>query len=118
MLGMAIRKWWVRLTRESPMDAIVDSAPPGHKWDCAAMECCAPARATGARNIRRAPKCDASIRCYCSFGLSLRDWKVRPIPHLSGAQPNEHPQECPTHVHPSTGNGSRRHRVQVDLRGG
>jgi len=58
--------------------------------------------------------CEASIRCYCSFGLSLRDWEVRPIPHLSGAQPNEHPQECPTHTRPSTGNGSRRGRPQID----
>ena len=33
--------------------------------------------------------CDVAIGCSCSFGLSLRDWKVRPIPHLSGAQPNE-----------------------------
>src|SRR5467141_1240750 len=32
MLGMAIRKWWVKLTRESPMDAIVNSALPRHKW--------------------------------------------------------------------------------------
>jgi hypothetical protein len=55
--------------------------------------------------------CDASIGCYCSFGLSLRDWEVRPNPHLSGTQPNEHSQECPTHLRPSTGNGSRRART-------
>ena len=52
--------------------------------------------------------CDASIGCLCSSGLSLRDWEVQPTPNLSGAQPNEHSQECPTHVRPSTRNGSRR----------
>src|SRR5438045_9149456 len=31
MLGMAIRKWWVRLTRESPIDIIVNRAPVTHK---------------------------------------------------------------------------------------
>src|SRR5260221_8732328 len=31
MLGMAIRKWWVRLTRESSMIAIVNPAPVRHK---------------------------------------------------------------------------------------
>src|SRR5512145_1961822 len=46
--------------------------------------------------------CDGPIGCFCSFGLSLRDWKVRTTPISHGAQPNEHSQECPTDARPST----------------
>src|SRR5438477_12194517 len=37
MLGMAIRKWWARLTRESPIDVIVNRAPVRHKSRAAAL---------------------------------------------------------------------------------
>ena len=50
--------------------------------------------------------CEGPIGCMCSSGLSLRDWEVPPNRSTQGAQPNEHPQECPTHVCPSTRNGS------------
>ena len=30
-------------------------------------------------------RCDGPIGCFCSFGLSLRDWKVRPIPSANGS---------------------------------
>jgi hypothetical protein len=54
----------------------------------------------------KAARCEGPIGCRCSLGLSLRDWEVPPYPAPQGAQPNEQPQECPTHVCPSTGNGS------------
>ena len=57
--------------------------------------------------------CDVPIGCYCSFGLSLRDWKVRPNPHLSGAQPNEHSQECPIDVRASNGVGPNDRRSKA-----
>jgi len=37
---------------------------------------------------------------------------VRPIPHLAGAQPNEHSQECPTHVRPSFAKTCRQLRLK------
>jgi hypothetical protein len=54
------------------------------------------------------PDCEAPIPFFYAFGLSLRDWEVRPTLNLSATQPNELPQQCPTHLRPSTGTGSRR----------
>ena len=51
-------------------------------------------------------RCEVPIGCFCSLGLSLGNWKVRPKPLSRGTQPNEHAQECPTDVRASNRNGS------------
>ena len=40
---------------------------------------------------RVSARCEVPIGCFCSLGLSLGDWRLRSLPKLPGAQPNEHP---------------------------
>jgi len=63
-------------------------------------------------------KCDGPIGCFCSFGLSLRDWKESTRPTSAGVQPNEHPQECTTHARLSNRNGPKHSGTMAEARRG
>src|SRR5262245_66313340 len=46
--------------------------------------------------------CDGPLGCFCSSGLSLREWKVRPNQLHQEAQQAESAQEAPTQHCPFT----------------